>query len=45
MFTEKIDPIIYNGVAIIGVNVSFQKMLTQLSGPVLMMRGNFTQIN
>ena len=45
MFTENIDPIIYNGVAIIGVNFSFQKELTHLSGPVMMMRGNFTQIN
>ena len=45
MFTYKIDPIIANGVATIGGNISFQKVLSQLNGPGLMIRVNFTQIN
>ena len=45
MFTYKIETIIYSGVATIGGNILFQKGLTQLAGPGLMMRGNYTQRN
>ena len=38
MFTDNIYPIISNLVATIGENISFQKVLVQLSGPVPMMR-------
>ena len=41
MFTDKIDPIICNGVETIGGNyILFQKGLAQLSGTVLTIRGN-----
>ena len=45
MFTDKIEPIISNGVATIGGNDLIKKLLTQLSGPGMMMRGNGTKRN
>ena len=45
MFTDKIEPLIYNGVATIGVNILLPKGLVQLAGTGLMMRYNSIQIN
>ena len=42
MFTDKINFIISNGVATIGGNILFQKVLELLDSPVLIMRDNFT---
>ena len=43
MFTDKIEPVVYNDMANIGGNILFQKLLAHLAGPGLMMRENFTQ--
>ena len=43
MFPDKIEPILSSGVATIGGNILFQKVLEQLYCPGLIMRYNYTQ--
>ena len=45
MFTDKIDPLIYNGVTTIGGSILFSKVLEKVAGTGLMTKENSTQRN